>query len=40
MKEHTNTRYMDKVIDHEWAIARYWEKYEQTHPDWLATPNA
>ena len=30
VKEHTNTRYMDKVIDHEWAIARYWEQYEQT----------
>jgi TolA-binding protein len=40
VKEHANTRYMDKVIDHEWAIARYWEQYEQRHPDWLATPNA
>jgi outer membrane protein assembly factor BamD (BamD/ComL family) len=39
VKEHTNTRYMDKVIDHEWAIARYWEQYEQKHPDWPATPN-
>jgi outer membrane protein assembly factor BamD (BamD/ComL family) len=39
VKEHTNTRYMDKVIDHEWAIARYWEKYEETHPDWTGTPN-
>jgi outer membrane protein assembly factor BamD (BamD/ComL family) len=40
VKEHTNTRYMDKVIEREWAIARYWEQYEQKHPDWLATPNA
>jgi TolA-binding protein len=40
VKEHANTRYMDKVIDHEWAIARYWEQYEQRHPDWPATPNA
>jgi TolA-binding protein len=39
VKEHTNTRYMDKVIDHEWAIARYWEQYEQKHPDWPMTPN-
>src|SRR5882757_5187577 len=39
VKEHTNTRYMDKVIEHEWAIAQYWEKYEQRHPDWPATPN-
>jgi outer membrane protein assembly factor BamD (BamD/ComL family) len=39
VKEHTNTRYMDKVIEHEWAIAQYWEKYEQCHPDWPATPN-
>jgi len=40
VKEHTNTRYMDKVIEHEWAIAQYWEKYEQRHPDWPATPHA
>jgi outer membrane protein assembly factor BamD (BamD/ComL family) len=40
VKEHTNTRYMDKVIEHEWAIAQFWEKYEQRHPDWPATPNA
>jgi outer membrane protein assembly factor BamD (BamD/ComL family) len=39
VKEYTNTRYMDKIIDHEWAIARYWEQYEQTHPDWMGTPN-
>ncbi len=39
VKKHTNTRYMDKVIEHEWQIARYWEQYEQTHPDWPATPN-
>jgi TolA-binding protein len=39
VKEHTNTRYMDRVIAHEWDIARYWEQYEQRHPDWMATPN-
>jgi TolA-binding protein len=40
VKEHPNTRYMDTVIDREWAIARYWEQYEDHSPDWLATPNA
>ena len=39
VKKHTNTRYMDKVIEHEWQIARYWEQYENAHPDWPATPN-
>ena len=40
VKEHPNTRYMDTVIDREWAIARYWEQYESHSPDWLGTPNA
>jgi TolA-binding protein len=39
VKEHPNTRYLDTVIDREWKIARYWEEYEKTHPDSLATPN-
>jgi TolA-binding protein len=40
VKEHPNTRYLDTVIDREWSIAQYWEKYEQHSPDWLMTPNA
>jgi TolA-binding protein len=40
VKEHSNTRYLDTVIDREWKMARYWEDYEKHSPDWLATPNA
>jgi outer membrane protein assembly factor BamD (BamD/ComL family) len=40
VKEHPNTRYLDTVIDREWKIAQYWEKYEEHSPDWLGTPNA
>jgi outer membrane protein assembly factor BamD (BamD/ComL family) len=39
VKEHPNTRYLDTVVDREWAIARYWEQYEEEHPDWFMTPN-
>jgi TolA-binding protein len=40
VKAHTNTRFMDTVIEHEWQIARYWDEYEAHHPDWPLTPNA
>lgn len=40
VKEHPNTRYLDTVIDREWEIARYWERYEDYNPDWALTPNA
>jgi TolA-binding protein len=39
VKEHPNTRYLDTVIDREWAIARYWEQHVEHSPDWLGTPN-
>lgn len=39
VKEFTNTRYLDTVIDHEWKIARYWEQYDEHHKDWPLTPN-
>ncbi len=39
VKEFTNTRYLDTVIDREWKIARWWEQYDQRHPDWPLTPN-
>ncbi|HEX5471028.1 MAG TPA: outer membrane protein assembly factor BamD [Lacipirellulaceae bacterium] len=39
VKEHTNTRYLDQVIDREWKIARYWELYDQRHPHYELTPN-
>lgn len=40
VKKHTNTRYLDNVIDREWKIARYWEQYAQQHTDVPLTPNA
>ena len=40
MKEYTNTRYLDTVIDREWEIARYWEECDEHNPDWPLTPNA
>ena len=39
VKEYTNTRYLDTVIDREWKIARYWEQCEQYRRDWPLTPN-
>jgi TolA-binding protein len=40
VKKHPNTRHLDALIEREWNIARYWEEYEEHHPDWLMTPNA
>ncbi len=40
VKEYTNTRYLDQVIDREWKIARYWEQYDQHRPHLALTPNA
>jgi outer membrane protein assembly factor BamD (BamD/ComL family) len=40
VKTHTNTRYLDKVIDREWKIARYWEEFHQSRLDLPLTPNA
>ena len=40
VKKHPNTRYMDRLIAHEWEIAQFWEKYEEYNPDWPMTPNA
>jgi TolA-binding protein len=39
VKEHTNTRYLDTVIDREWKIARYFEDHAKANPDWPLTPN-
>src|SRR4051812_24990516 len=38
--KYSNTRYMDALIEREWNIARYWEKYEDYNPDWALTANA
>ena len=37
--KYPSTRYLDKLIDREWAIAQYWEHYEEHSPDWTGTPN-
>jgi len=39
VKEYSNTRYLDKVIEHEWAIAQFWEKLDRQNRDWPLTPN-
>jgi len=38
--KHPNTRYLDRLIERQWSIAQYWEKYEERRPDWSLTPNA
>jgi outer membrane protein assembly factor BamD (BamD/ComL family) len=40
VKKHPNTRYLDTLIEREWSIAQYWEKYEDYNPDWALTANA
>jgi outer membrane protein assembly factor BamD (BamD/ComL family) len=39
IKKYSGTQYLDKISVRRFAIARYWEQYEQAHPDWLLTPN-
>lgn len=38
--KYPNTRYLDALVEREWNIARYWEKYEDYSPDWAMTANA
>jgi TolA-binding protein len=40
VKEYSNTRYMDTVIDREWKIARYWEEKDAAYHHYSLTPNA
>jgi TolA-binding protein len=40
VSKYPNTRYLDTLIEREWSIARYWEKYEDYNPDWALTANA
>jgi len=39
VKEHPNTRYLDRVIQQEWLIARYWAEEAKVNVDWPLTPN-
>jgi outer membrane protein assembly factor BamD (BamD/ComL family) len=40
VSKYPNTRYLDALIEREWKIAQYWEKYEEYNPDWALTANA
>jgi outer membrane protein assembly factor BamD (BamD/ComL family) len=37
--KYPSTRYLDRLVERQWKIAQYWEKYEEYRPDWTATPN-
>jgi outer membrane protein assembly factor BamD (BamD/ComL family) len=39
VKKYVNTRFLDRLIRHQFAIARYWEQYHQAEPHWPITPN-
>ena len=39
MKEHENSRYLDKVVLRMFSIGQYWEKYHEVQPHWPITPN-
>ncbi len=39
MKEHENSRYLDKVVLRQYSIGEYWEKFHQAQPHWPVTPN-
>lgn len=38
--KYPSTRYLDKIVEREWAIARYLEAYANAHYDVAMTPNA
>jgi outer membrane protein assembly factor BamD (BamD/ComL family) len=38
--KYPSTRYLDKIVEREWAIARYLEAYANAHYDAPMTPNA
>ncbi|MEN6459189.1 MAG: outer membrane protein assembly factor BamD [Thermoguttaceae bacterium] len=39
LKKYANTRHMDIVCAHEYAIGRYWEQLDVAHPVWPIVPN-
>jgi outer membrane protein assembly factor BamD (BamD/ComL family) len=39
LKKHDNTRYLDTVMNREFAIGRYWEQVDMKEPHWPVTPN-
>jgi len=39
MKKFENTRYLDKVVPRQFAIARYWEQHDRVNHHYVVTPN-
>ncbi len=39
MKEHENSRYLDKIVLRQYSIGHYWEKMHSHAPHWPVTPN-
>lgn len=39
-EKYPSTKYLDKLIDHEWKIAQFWEKEEDYNPHRSLSPNA
>jgi outer membrane protein assembly factor BamD (BamD/ComL family) len=39
MKKFENSRYLDKVVPRQFAIARYWEQHDNVDHHWVVTPN-
>ena len=39
LDKHSNSPNIDSAVEKLWAIAQYWEKYENYNPDWPVTPN-
>ncbi|HEY2880799.1 MAG TPA: outer membrane protein assembly factor BamD [Pirellulales bacterium] len=39
MKKYPNTKHLDMVVTHEFAIGRYWQEIDVAHHHWELTPN-
>jgi len=39
LKKHEYSRYLDRAVNREFAIGRYWEKLHEREPHWRTTPN-
>ncbi len=39
VKKYINTQFLDKVVQRQFAIGRYWEQHHRAEPHWPVTPN-
>ena len=39
LEKYPNSLHLDKVVQRQFAIARYWEQYHDYDPNWVTTPN-